>query len=503
MQPLTMSRSRPQIGKSFQLEIAEGPADAQNTQVVLSGLWQTVAGEPLHFKIVGYDGANNLKLLGGCKIAVSEAKVTDLQNGTYSVEWTHTKVGKRKIMISVNGEIKQGVPECDVIAAEVDAKGSHVEMLSMNPSLSITSKAKGVEYSIVAGTRCAVSVKLFDTFGNARPRGKDKVTFIQLASCFESEPVGAEIPLLAVGLGAYEYQGLVVHACSKNGDNVIETSGFIVLVNGQKVREDPMIVDVLPSEVNLDKCIATVTPSGIHSRAGEKFELDVVVRDSWNNLRNRTHDVVELFEYNSVTKQQADRWGEYEVSSSGHGSYRITARHTLARQTYFTYVVNGVSSFTANQVHLLTITPHDVNVGQCVITGEVTSTVGQYISQLISLRDEFGNVLSPQQTAALEISVVNVKVLQADIDPADLKLSSRVSRVDHHPGLIYTHQLISTTEQAVHVALDLTIGSALLQVHPALSSYSQRFLTVLACVCVRVRARRGGHFVKSLLFFLW
>ena len=336
----------------------------------------------------------------------------------------------------------------------------------MNPALSIGSKAKGVEYSIVAGTRCAVSVKLFDSFGNARPRGKDKVTLIQLAPVFENEPVGGEIALLPVGLGAYEYQGLVVHACSKNGDNAIETAGFVVLVNGQKVREDALIVDVLPSEVNLDKCVATVTPAGIVSRAGEKFEFDVVVRDSWSNLRNRTHDVVEVFEYNAVTKQQGDRWGEYEVASSGHGSYRVTARHTLARQTYFTYVVNGVSSFTANQVHLLTITPHDVNVGQCVITGEVTSTVGQYISQLISLRDEFGNVLSPHQTAALEIAVVNVKVLQADIDPAELKLSSRVSRVDHHPGLIYTHQLISTTEQAVHVALDLVIGTPLHPVPP-------------------------------------
>ena len=36
-----------------------------------------------------------------------QAKVTDLQNGSYGVEWTHTKVGKRKIMISINGEIKQ------------------------------------------------------------------------------------------------------------------------------------------------------------------------------------------------------------------------------------------------------------------------------------------------------------------------------------------------------------------------------------------------------------
>ena len=55
-----------------------------------------MAGEPLHWKLVCYDGANNPKLLGGCKISVSEAKVTDLQNGTYTVEWTHTKVPRRR-----------------------------------------------------------------------------------------------------------------------------------------------------------------------------------------------------------------------------------------------------------------------------------------------------------------------------------------------------------------------------------------------------------------------
>ena len=64
--------------------------------MVLAGPWQTVAGEPLHWKLVCYDGANNPKLLGGCKISVSEAKVTDLQNGTYTVEWTHTKVPRRR-----------------------------------------------------------------------------------------------------------------------------------------------------------------------------------------------------------------------------------------------------------------------------------------------------------------------------------------------------------------------------------------------------------------------
>ena len=85
-------RRRRQIGKSFQLEIAEGPADAHNSQVAPAGPWQTVAGEPLHLKLVCYDGANNPKLLGGCKIAVSEAKTTDLQNGSYSVEWVHNKV---------------------------------------------------------------------------------------------------------------------------------------------------------------------------------------------------------------------------------------------------------------------------------------------------------------------------------------------------------------------------------------------------------------------------
>lgn len=57
-----------------------------------------------------------------------------------------------------------------------------------------------------------------------------------------------------------------------------------------------------------------------------------------------------------------DRWGDYSVTATEHGSYRITARHTLARQTRFTFAVNGVSSPGQQHVYLLTIVPAEVCV---------------------------------------------------------------------------------------------------------------------------------------------
>ena len=79
-----------------------------------------------------------------------------------------------------------------------------VELTSVNPSLSVAPKSKGVDYTVVAGTRCAITVKLFDHFGNARPRGKDLVTFVQRSAIFENEGVGTEISFLPIGPGTYE-----------------------------------------------------------------------------------------------------------------------------------------------------------------------------------------------------------------------------------------------------------------------------------------------------------
>lgn len=44
-----------QIGRNFDLEIVEGQADAKRSELVREGLWQTVAGKPLQFKLVCYD----------------------------------------------------------------------------------------------------------------------------------------------------------------------------------------------------------------------------------------------------------------------------------------------------------------------------------------------------------------------------------------------------------------------------------------------------------------
>lgn len=41
-------------------------------------------------------------------------------------------------------------------------------------------------------------------------------------------------------------------------------------------------------------------------------------------------------------------------------------------------------------------------------------------------------------------------------------LVNRVSRVDFHPGIIYTHQIVLSTEQAVQVALELHLGKEVL-----------------------------------------
>jgi hypothetical protein len=463
-----------QIGQPFPFEIVEGPADAQNTQVVLSGPWRTVAGKPLHFRLVCHDGAMNEKQNGGDEVEVSDAKVFDRRDGSYDVEWMQRSVGRHGITIRINGEAKASACECEVVAADADAAASRVEILSLNPSVSIASQSDASDYTIVAGTRCAVSVRLFDTFGNPRIAGNDKVSVLQLAPVFENEQVGSEILLRPAGAMTYEYQGLVLHASAPvegGGGGDGEPAGLTVLVNGLRAGKATVRLDVLPGDVSLARSFASVPASGVHARAGEPIEFEVLVRDSWDNCRVRTTDAVEVVEYDAAGRHVVGPWPDCQVKSLGDGRYRVSARHTLARESSFTYTVNGASAASAGQVHSIVVTPHDVSVSECQITGEDRASVGQYVSQLISLRDSFGNVLSPEQLESLELAVGEGRVLDGDIGAEELRLTSRVTNVEHHPGQIYTHRLVCTTQQAVHVSLDLNVGGSLLKVGKRIESF--------------------------------
>jgi len=453
---------RHQVGAEFQLEITEGPADAKRSDVVRDGLWQVMAGQNLEFKLIGYDSAGNRKMKGGDRITVDCATVTDLNNGQYQIVWTQTQVGNRMNDIKVNGEAMQGTPQIEVVPAEVYLPSCQPTLNSSMHGFNLASKSKDVQWSVVAGTNASVTVKLFDKYGNLRPPGKDRVVMVQSHPCFSNEDVDKEIALKPTGIGVYEFQGLIVHASQKNSDNKFDYVGLTLKVNGENLPCGPMTIDVHPADVNLDKCLATVTPAGIVSPAGEKFEFDVIVKDMWDNPRNHTEDVVEIHELNPNTKQRGDSWGQYEVTSTGHGTYRISATQTLARQTRFTFTINGNTAQVQPQSYLLTIVPNAINIEQCVVTGELTATVGQYVALLIALRDRYGNVCSPQQMQDIELSVAKVELISGCIEAKDLVLVNRVSRVDFHPGIIYTHQIVLSTEQAVQVSLELNLGKQLL-----------------------------------------
>ena len=408
---------RHQVGAEFQLEITEGTADAKRSDVVRDGLWQVMAGQNLDFRLICYDSAGNRKTKGGDRIAVEQAQVKDLGTGVYEITWSQNQVGNRKIDISVNGEPMQGTPQIEVVPAEVYLQSCQPAFVSTMHGQNLASKSKDVGWSVVAGTNTTLSLKLYDKYGNLRPPGKDRVTIAQSCPCFSNENVETELALKPTGIGLYEFQGLVVHASTKNADNEFDFVNLRIMVNGENLPRGPMVLDVYPADVNLEKCLATVTPAGISSPAGEKFEFDVVVKDMWENLRNHAEDVIEVFEVNTTTKQRGDAWGQYQVSSTGHGTYRISATHTLARQTRFTFAVNGIVAAIQPHAYLLTIVPAAINIEQCVVTGDLKSTVGQYIAMLIALRDRYGNVCSPQQMQDVELSVAKLERISGHIDP--------------------------------------------------------------------------------------
>ena len=153
------------------------------------------------------------------------------------------------------------------------------------------------------------------------------------------------------------------------------------------------------------------------------------------------------------------------MTSTGHGTYRILSSHTVAKQSRFTFSVNNALSTGKQHVHSLSILPSDISIAHCLVTGETKTTVGQYVILLIALRDQFGNICKLQKgSGSPELKVVKVQLLKGDIDAASLRLVTRVSEVETHAGMMYTHQLVLSTEQQVELAFELMLGSKPLKV---------------------------------------
>lgn len=451
---------RHQIGRNFDLEIVEGQADAKRSELVREGLWQTVAGKPLQFKLVCYDSAGNRKCKGGDRITCTDGVVTDLGNGSYDIVFQVTQVGNPRIQVTVNGEKMQGSPEVDVSPAEMHPPQCTVSLVG--PQQAFSPNKAGV-WSVNAGTNAVLMVKLCDQYGNPRPRDREKVRLIQRTPCFHQTEVMVELPCTSTGLGTYEFRGLVSCGSTTGPDGEMELAELMVTVNGQQLREEVWRVDVLPGDVCMENCLATVTPAGIVSKAGETFEFEVIVRDVWNNARNHTTDEIQLLEY-TPANTVGEPWANCEVTSTGHGTYRISSSHTIARQSRFTFSVNHVTSKGAKHVHTLNILPSEISIEQCVVTGETTANVGQYVALLIALRDQYSNICKlPPGAGNPEISVVNVQLVKGDIDAANLRLVTRVSEVEYHAGMVYTHQVVLSTEQAVELTFDLVLGSRLMK----------------------------------------
>ena len=414
------------------------------------------------------------------------ATVTDPKNGSYKISYLPTKVGVWKIDVFVNGEAKKGAIECEVLPADVCLAGGKCDFLGIAHGQSLRSKPgeSGAHFSVVAGNSVAVTVTLYDKYGNLRPRAKDTVALVQRVPTFKGVAVGAEAPLTPVGQGLYEYQGLVTLASLKDAAGNVQYSHITILVNGLPMREEPWTLDVLPGDLALKRCLSTVTAAGVVAVAGRPFEFDVLVKDQWDNNRNRCRDTVELYEFDNSSKQSGDRWRDYEVVASGHGTYRVTARSTLARQSLFTFSINGNMTPNAGCVHLLDVSPNAVSIPHCVITGQTTAVVGQYIQLMVSLRDEFGNIARPAQLASLEITVENVMMMSGNIDPSEVKLINRISRVDPVASSTYTHQILLSTQQALQLKFDVMLGVALL--HKSTATFLPERLDPRSCVVENV-----------------
>ena len=452
------------------------------SKIIREGSGPTLAGVPIEFTLIGYDEAGNAKCAGGDEISCECSTVTDPKNGSYKISYLPTKVGVWKIDVIVNGEAKKGAIECEVLPADVCLAGGKCDFLGIAHGQSLRSKPgeSGAQFTVVAGNSVAVTVTLYDKYGNLRPRAKDTVALVQRMPTFKGVAVGAEAPLTPVGQGLYEYQGLVTLASLKDAAGNVQYSPITILVNGLPMRDEPWTLDVLPGDLALKRCLSTVTAAGVSAVAGRPFEFDILVKDQWDNNRNRCRDTVELFEFDNSTKQAGDRWRDYEVVASGHGTYRVTARSTLARQSLFTFSINGNMTPNAGCVHLLDVNPNVVSIPHCVITGQTTAVVGQYIQLMVSLRDEFGNISRPAQLASLEITVENVMMMSGNIDPSEVKLINRISRVDPVASSTYTHQILLSTQQALQLKFDVMLGTGLL--HKSTATFLPERLDARSCV---------------------
>ena len=237
----------------------------------------STAGDPTTFSIYTSDAYGNIKERGGEEFSVkigpvTEARITDNKNGTYTANYTMTVAGTYDMEVQVNGMyLFQPIEQYDV------NEGAY--MLNVVPGMAVAEKSTATGRGLKSGTAgdtMGFLATAFDTYGN-RLSGSEEDFRANIPSAAENYSV--ELPSQSNRDGSYSFQ----YSLEKSGSYNIsvqlgsDTGAFSDVYTG--------ILEMSPAPLSLsDSVVSGQGIGGMEApRVLERSSVAVDLRDSFGN----------------------------------------------------------------------------------------------------------------------------------------------------------------------------------------------------------------------------
>lgn len=311
-----------------------GVFNATHSLATGGGLTAGVAGSTMTFWVYSYDQYNNVYPIGGQTIEVtvvgpgpSEVTVTDLNNGTYQVQYTVNVTGPYDIVIIGNGAVlgSPTQPRATITAA---------------PAVNFTSTTTDtVPTTTSANVQQVFTVQVRDQYGNPRGVGGDAV----VATLLQADPRDlASVTDNLDGTYRVQWTSFLVGPAQQ----------ISVTVGGGDVVDSPFTFSVTAGPISPADCIVSTFSQTFE--AGVQQSFTITTYDAYNNRIFVGGQAV------TATNTPIDPNTVFTVTDNLDGTYVITGVYEKAQ--FYNLALQMGGSHVAQSPYLISATPSSLPV---------------------------------------------------------------------------------------------------------------------------------------------
>jgi filamin len=358
-------------GSPFVSEVEAGATDPGRTEVALPDT--TTAGRPTDVFIRTRDAFGNEIKRGGQLLRAtvtganngSSMRVTDNEDGTYTVSYTPTKAGEDRIALVLGGEPLRGGPD----------------MCRVRPGAPSAAQTSASVEEGVAGEMTAITVTARDAYRNPTPGQLDDLG-MSVVGVNEGTPL--QVTDNRDGTYTATYTPTIA------GTDLIAVS-----LSGGAIRESPITAAVRPGPIEPDQTRVLV-PDG---QAGNVTTVTITTRDAYGNASQEGGaDVV-------VRVDGANAGTPVDIKDHGDGTYAVAYRPTRAGRDTVSVTVNGRTAGTGTWRSVIAPAAADPRRTSAAIPAGVA---GRPTAIVVTTRDAYNNrVVQRGSRVAVQVSGTN------------------------------------------------------------------------------------------------